>query len=290
MDAFYLIDKPIWISSFDIIRKLRKILQIRKMWHTWTLDPLATWLVLIAVWNYTKLIPYLEKDTKEYKFKIWLDWKSKSFDLWTYVDYISENEKNKFKYKIKIEDIIKLLKNNFTWKIYQLPPKYSALKIWGKRAYNKIRAWEDFELKKREVIINNIEIINFSYPNLTLRAKVSAWTYIRSIASDLWKILWCGWYIKELRRIKIWNIGFKNINNLDNFNINNILEEKEIFNKHKFILLNDKYLKKLNNWLEIKHNFNLKINDDLFIWDNENITNIVNFDWEYLKPIRRIIV
>lgn len=93
MNVFYLIDKPIWISSFDIIRDLRKKLDTRKMWHTWTLDPLASGLVLIAVWNYTKLIPYLEKDSKKYEFKIWLDGVSESFDLGTDVQYISEEKK-----------------------------------------------------------------------------------------------------------------------------------------------------------------------------------------------------
>ena len=58
---FFLIDKPIWITSFDVLRKLRKILNQRKMWHTGTLDPLATGALLVAVWNYPKLIPYFEK-------------------------------------------------------------------------------------------------------------------------------------------------------------------------------------------------------------------------------------
>ena len=74
MNRFYLIDKPLNVTSFDVIRILRKKLNIRKMWHTWTLDPLATGGLLIATWNYTKLIPYFDKDTKQYEFDINLDW------------------------------------------------------------------------------------------------------------------------------------------------------------------------------------------------------------------------
>lgn len=90
---FYLIDKPLEYTSFDILRVLRKKLNIKKMWHTGTLDPLATGGLLIAVWNYTKLIPYFEKDTKEYEFSLNFDGISDSYDLWTPVNYIEVNLK-----------------------------------------------------------------------------------------------------------------------------------------------------------------------------------------------------
>ncbi len=289
MNAFYLIDKPIWISSFDIIRKLRKKLSIKKMWHTWTLDPLATGLVLVAVWNYTKLIPYLEKDTKEYEFEIWLDWISESFDLWTEVNYISEKDKEKFKKSITQKNIENILKNNFSWKIRQLPPKYSALKIWWKKAYELARAWENFELKDREVTIHNIKIISFSYPDLVLKAKVSAWTYIRSIAFDLWNLLWCWWYIKTLRRTKIWELGLDLSQELDNFEREKILEEKDIFNKNQFISLSKDILEKINNGLKVKWDFDFPENIDLFLFKDNLITNVVKYDWSYLMPIKKLL-
>jgi tRNA pseudouridine55 synthase len=79
---FYLIDKPINFTSFDVISVLRWKLQIKKIWHTGTLDPLATGCLLVASWNDTKLIPYFEKDKKEYFFKANFNWKSASYDLW----------------------------------------------------------------------------------------------------------------------------------------------------------------------------------------------------------------
>lgn len=130
---FYLIDKPLWISSFDVIRKLRKITNIKKMWHTWTLDPLASGLLLLAFWNYTKLIPYFEKDIKEYEFKVKLDWTTPTFDMEYEPDLIQEDLQEKYKNELTIDKIDEVLKNNFLWKITQIPPKYSAIKIWWKK-------------------------------------------------------------------------------------------------------------------------------------------------------------
>jgi tRNA pseudouridine55 synthase len=85
---FILIDKPLGISSFDVIRKLRKKLWIKKMGHSWTLDPLATWCLLIATDNSTKLLPLLENSYKEYIFTVRLDGKSPSYDLWTEIEKV----------------------------------------------------------------------------------------------------------------------------------------------------------------------------------------------------------
>lgn len=153
-----------------------------------------------------------------------------------------------------------------------------------------VRAWEDFDLKKRKVCIYNIEVLNFSYPDLTIKAKVSAWTYIRSIAYDLWEILWCWGYIKELRRTKIWNLDLKFSQTLEEFDWKNILEEKEIFDKNRFISLEEEYLKELNDGLSINKNFPFEVWVSMFVYDGKNITNIVKFDWEKLSPVRRVVV
>lgn len=285
---FYLIDKPLDITSFDVIRKLRKILNTSKMWHTWTLDPLATGGLLIAVWNYTKLIPYFEKDTKEYEFTLSLDWVSESYDLWTPVDYISDKEKEYYKDKLSIYFLQDIIDKNFTWKIYQVPPKYSALKIDWKKALELVKSWVDFEMKKRESFIYEIEVLSYSYPFLSIRAKVSAWTYIRSIAFDLWHIVGSWAHVTKLRRTKIWNLDIKLSQTLDNFNPDYILEDKELFNKDNFISLEQDVLLKINNGLKVERSFDFKVGEDLFVYDWKNITNIVNYDWKTLKAIRKI--
>ncbi len=285
---FYLIDKPLDYTSFDIIRVLRKTLNIKKMWHTWTLDPLATGGLLIAVWAYTKLIPYFEKDTKEYEFSVKFDGVSESFDLWTDVQFISESDKQKAKESITSEKIQELLNNHFSWTISQVPPKYSALKLWGKKALERIKAGENFEMKSREVTIEKIELLNFSYPEASFKATVTAWTYVRSIAFDLWELLWTGWYVTKLRRTKIWALDISLWQTLDDFDESKSLDIKELFKNKSFITLEGSVLWKINNWLKVNWNFDLKVWEDLFVFDWENVTNIVEYDWKILSAKRKI--
>jgi tRNA pseudouridine55 synthase len=115
MNKFYLIDKWIDYSSFDVIRVLRKTLNTRKMWHTGTLDPLATGGPLIAVWNYTKLIPYFEKDKKTYEFTINLDGVTDSFDLAEDIHFLDKTLQEKYRNEITLEKIQKVLDKHFTW-------------------------------------------------------------------------------------------------------------------------------------------------------------------------------
>ena len=102
---FFLIDKPLNITSFDVLRDLRKKIHIKKMWHTWTLDPLASGLLLAAIGDYTKLIPYFEKDVKEYEFSVCLDWTTESLDLEKEVQFLSAEAQEKFKNEITLEKI-----------------------------------------------------------------------------------------------------------------------------------------------------------------------------------------
>lgn len=288
MNKFYLIDKPIWLSSFDVLRKLKKILNFKKMWHTWTLDPLATGALLVAVWNYTKLIPYFEKDTKEYIFKAWLDWVTETFDLEKEVTYISDKKFKELKENLSLEDITTILEDNFLWDIEQVPPKYSALKIWWKKALDMARAWEDFEMKKRKSKISEIEILNYNYPDITIRAVVSAWTYIRSIAFDLWAIIWAGWYIKELRRTKIWRLNIIDSISLDDFDIDKNLDIKKLFPNNNFIKLDKDILSKVNNWLMFEVDLDFDQNQDLFVTNWEEVTNIIRIEEGIIKPQKRI--
>lgn len=287
MNNFYLIDKPLWITSFDILRTLKKKLNIKRMWHTGTLDPLASGLVLVAVGDYTKLIPFFEKDFKEYEFKVNLDWVTQSYDLEKEIVFLEKDLQEKYKKELSLEKIKEVLENNFTWKINQVPPKYSALKISWKKAVNMARNWEEFEMKSRIVEIFNIEIISYNYPQLFLKAKVGAWTYVRSIAFDLWNILWTWWYVTYLRRTKIWNLDISLSQKLDDFHESNFLNLELLFWNDKFLHLEENILNKVNNWL--KQKLDLDINEWIYlIKDQEKVTNIVNYEDKTLIPIRKI--
>ncbi len=286
---FYLIDKPLDYTSFDILRILRKKLNIKKMWHTGTLDPLATGGLLIAVWNYTKLIPFFEKDTKEYEFSVNFDGISDSYDLWTPVNYISDSEKNIAKEYITTSKITDLLKSNFTWNIKQIPPKYSALKINWRKAIDMI-VWgkTDFDMKERTCFIYEIELLSYVYPTAKFRAKVSAWTYIRTIAYDLWAFFGTWAYVTELRRTKVWSLDLSFSQTLENFDKNNFFDIKMLFKNKNFIELDMNVLDELNLWKKVKVEKDYKIWEDLFVFDWKNVTNIVVYDWVFLIPKRKI--
>ena len=289
MNCFYFIDKPLNYSSFDVVRVLKKKLNISRIWHTWTLDPLATGGLLIAVWKYTKLIQYLEKDTKEYEFIINFDWITESFDLGTQVKYFNSEIIEKFKKEVDKEKIQEVLKKKFIWKIKQVAPKYSAKKINWQRAYNLVRAGKDFEIKASDIEIYNIKILDYDFPELKLKAKVSAWTYIRSIANDLWVELWLPWaYVSFLRRTKIWNLKVQEAQDLDKFDKNQQLDLKKIFKEDRFIYLEKDLKNKIDNWLQVNWNFDYPIWEKLFVLDNNKISNIVLFNGKTLIPVKKI--
>ena len=286
--AFYLIDKPIWFSSFDVLRVLKKKLNMKKMWHTGTLDPLATGALLVAVWNYTKLIPYFEKDNKEYEFTVQLNWITASYDSETEIEFISEELQKKYSKELTKKHLQNIIDENFTGEIEQVPPKYSALKIWWKKALDKVRAGENFEMKKRKATVYEIEILSYSYPEITIRAKVSAGTYIRSIAFDLWEILGTGGYISYLRRTKIDTLDVKDAQILDDFNQDKKFTEIELFWEEKIITLDDTLINRLNQGLVTNmKNFQYTEGEYLVLnWDK--ISNTVVYSEGVLKPKRKI--
>lgn len=195
---FYLIDKPLGFSSFDVLRKLRKILRIKKLGHCGTLDPLATGLLLVATEKSTKLIPLLETLEKRYEFTVRMDGTSESLDLGTPVSTVDTSG-----FHTRSSEEIRSFLESLT---SQIPPRYSALHIDGKRAYELARAGEDFDLKPRPIQIRNIEISGQTDPySLTLSLDVSSWGYIRSLAPVLSDFFWTpgGGYITALRRTEI---------------------------------------------------------------------------------------
>lgn len=171
---FFLIDKPLGMTSFDVIRKLRKHLQIKKMGHTGTLDPLASGLLLIATGNSTKLIPLLESARKEYIATIELSGSSASLDRGTDIFTVSlESMKNPT--DTEIEEFLLGLTS-------QIPPQYSALHIDGRRAYELAREGIEFEIEERAIQVERVKVLSRSETSLTIEILVSSGCYIRSLA------------------------------------------------------------------------------------------------------------
>ncbi len=288
MNGFYLIDKPLGITSFDVIRKLKKILWTSKIWHAWTLDPLASGLLLIAVWEYTKLLSSLLFHDKVYEFSICLDGKSESYDLGTPVEYISKEKQKEAQERILIPVIQTLIDSHFTGKILQVPPKYSALKVNGEKALLRAKSWEDFELKAREVDILSFKILEYTYPHILCRAHVSSGTYVRSLAYDIGTFLWTWGYIGSLRRTKLGKLSLSQAQTLEEFSPENMLQEENIFSSETFIDVDDTVLKRLTLWQRIRIDASFPQQIPLFISDISGIILICSYDGKILFPIRKL--
>jgi len=186
---FFLIQKPLGLSSFSAIAHLRKKFGIKKIGHTGTLDPLATGLLLVATDSSTKLIPYIDKAKKTYIFTVRLDGSTPSCDLDTPIEYLDPVLLDHAKIVLTQARVQKIIQTFFSGVITQSPPSYSALRIKGKRAYDMARAGEDVLMPERQVEIYTSKILSFDFPEVTIEMEVSAGTYIRSIARDLGKKL-----------------------------------------------------------------------------------------------------
>ena len=191
-----LIDKPLHWTSFDVVRKIRNSIKIKKVGHAGTLDPLATGLLIVCTGKYTKKINEYMAQVKEYNGTFTLGATTATYD--------KESTPENFKDYINITpEQIAEASQKFIGEIQQYPPIYSAIKKDGVALYELARRGEEVELKARTVYINEFEITNVDLPVVTFRVLCGTGTYIRSLAHDMGAALGCGAYLSELRRTKI---------------------------------------------------------------------------------------
>ena len=202
IDAFINLNKPKRITSFDCIRRLRKILGIKKIGHLGTLDPAASGVLPVAAGRATKLISYLQDAQKGYTAEIMLGITTNTDDLDG--EIIRRTDPDEF----SIETIINSL-DAFKGEILQVPPAFSAVKINGKRAYKIAREGKTPELKARKTIVYSIKLISYHHPVIKAHFSVKTGTYIRSIAKDLGESLQCGASLSSLLRTKSGNFNIE---------------------------------------------------------------------------------
>jgi len=197
-----LINKPLHWSSFDVVKKIRKSIEIKykqkriKVGHAGTLDPLATGLIILCTGNLTKDILKFQAYPKEYIATIKFGATTPSFDLETEID-------KKFEFNHIDENLINDATKNFTGEIYQNPPSYSAKFVNGVRAYEYARKGEKISLKPNKIFIDTINILNFDSPVLKIKVICSKGTYIRSLARDIGFKLNSGAHLTGLVRTAI---------------------------------------------------------------------------------------
>jgi len=191
-----LFDKPYGWTSFDLVRKVRGLIRIKKIGHAGTLDPLATGLMILCTGKFTKRINEFMGQEKEYIAEVALGAITPTYDL--------ESEPTDHKNWESITDVdLELALEKFRGPILQIPPAHSAIKVGGKRVYELARAGKEVKLEPRPVTIRELEVMKRVENLITLRVVCTTGTYIRSLSNDLGQALGCGAYLSGLVRTRI---------------------------------------------------------------------------------------
>ena len=208
-----LIDKDLDWTSFDVVKKIKNIIKCKKVGHAGTLDPLATGLLIICTGKNTKKINDIQNQDKVYTGEFILGKSTPSHDLET--EFNSQKD-----IKNLTTDRIEEVSKRFVGEQLQRPPKFSAVKVNGKRAYEYARDNEEVKIKEKNINIYEFKIMEYNLPNISFKISCTKGTYIRSIARDFGERLGCGAVLSKLRRTEIGNYNVE-----DAFKVNNLADK-----------------------------------------------------------------
>ena len=257
MNGIINVNKPKGITSFDVIRKLRKILSLRKIGHTGTLDPLAEGVLLICVGKATKLAQDIEAHSKEYVAEFELGYKTDTYDIeGTVIDKV-EN------FSVTKEKLLEVI-NTFLGNIKQIPPMYSAIKVNGQKLYDLARKGETIEREARDIFIESIELLEFDGKKAKIKCSVSKGTYIRSLIYDIGEKLGTFAVMTSLLRTKV---GEETLDK--SFTLAEI-ESLKNEGKENFITSVEDYFTYPKIYIEGEKNYTLFLNGNTLVFNGED--------------------
>ncbi len=195
------VDKPVGMTSHDVVQVIRRGTGIRRAGHTGTLDPRASGVLVVLVGPAVRLSEYVSASDKRYQAIIRLGTETSTYD--TEGDVVSSSEVN-----ITQEEFEEAL-SKFVGEIEQTPPDYSAVKVNGKKAYEMARNGEEVDLEPRIINVYHLELLEWDSPDAVIDVYCSSGTYIRSLAHDLGEVLGCGAHLIGLRRTKSGRFGLR---------------------------------------------------------------------------------
>ena len=208
------LNKPLHWTSFDVVNRVRGVLcralgtKKLKVRHAGTLDPLATGVMVLCTGKATKQIDRLQAGVKEYVATLELGATTPSFDLEHPVDahYPTEHIT-----RALVDEVLQ----QFRGEIWQVPPVYSAVKIDGKRAYDYARKAQEVEILPKLLVIDELDVLHFALPVLTIRVVCSKGTYIRALARDIGRALHSGAHLTALQRTRVGDVSLADCREID---------------------------------------------------------------------------
>lgn len=275
MNGIIVVNKKSGYTSRDVVNIISKTLGTKKVGHTGTLDPIAEGVLIVCIGKCTKLCDYFTSNMKEYLAEFELGYETDTLDN-------TGNITKKSNKIVNQEEIIKVI-NSFKGEYNQEIPKYSAVKINGKKLYEYARNNIEVPLPTRLVNIKEIEILNINN-NIKIRCIVSKGTYIRSLIRDIGNKLGTYATMTRLIRTKQGEFDIKNSYTIEDIKNNNykLYTIAEIFNNYPKINMNAELYKKISNGVIIDNSFNSKY--VLFYHNNELISLYKEYEKSKLKP------
>lgn len=273
MNEIILINKPKGITSRDVVNKISKILNTKKVGHNGTLDPLATGVLVICTGRYTKLNNILTSKDKEYVAEVKVGVETDTLDITGNII----NKKDELLDISKLKETLKKYEKTYMQEV----PKYSAIKVNGKKLYEYAREGIEIELPKKEVTIKNIELISHKKDSFKFKTTVSKGTYIRSLIRDILKDMNIIGTMENLTRTKQGIFDINNSNTIEDIEKGNYnaLKIKDVLDIPK-IITDDKLKFKIQNGVKLKGNYPDKV---LFIDKEGNELAIYKKDKDELK-------
>lgn len=275
MNGIIIINKEQGLTSRDVVNKLTKILNTKKIGHTGTLDPIAKGVLVVTVGRATKLCELLTSEYKEYIATMKLGIETDTLD-------ITGNTIKEKEYNVNVDKIKEVLKS-FLGKSIQEVPKYSAIKINGKKLYEYARNNIDIEVPKREIDIKSIDLISYKEDTITFKCTVSKGTYIRSLIRDIaYKLNTVG-TMTDLIRTKQGNFAIENSNTIEDIENNNykLITYEQALNNYEIVNIDDNTYNKVKNGGIINKDFKNKI--ALLKYKND----IIAIYKEYVKDVTK---
>lgn len=195
LDGLLLIDKPLGLTSHDVVARVRRVAGQKEVGHTGTLDPLATGLLVVCLGKATKISQFLSEADKEYEATIRLGVRSTTFDA----EGVDETGVSANAPELLDSAFCSVL-NGFLGEQDQQVPPYASVRLNGRHMYDLAREGETMERPVRRITISSLDVLTYQKPDLTIRVKCTKGTYIRALANDIGERLGCGGYLAQLRR------------------------------------------------------------------------------------------
>jgi tRNA pseudouridine55 synthase len=273
LSGLLVVNKKTKMTSHDVVEKLRRILNFKKIGHAGTLDPNASGILLACLGKATKITKFLAEYDKEYEAVIKLGITTDTYDQEGKIIQIKDE------LKISEVEVIKAVES-FRGEILQTPPLYSAIKQNGKKLYQYARAGKQVERKKRKVLIKDIQILEIKLPFVKLKVSCSKGTYIRSLANDIGEMLGCGAHLFSLCRTRVGPFKLKDA--LDSETIEKIRNEDKI---KDFLISVEKVLAHIPS-VEVKDSFARRIKDGPNLFPSSVLSPEKKFDKDQMICIK----